>query len=242
MASDIVRNLARVTARLAASHACPVWFGERPDKSNPASLNKATASLLRLDGRYLAVTCDHVIAAFRETQRAEPASVFGIGGLEVDLDADLIDRSKELDVAVIDLAEHVRRGIIEHARFHEPAVWPTPGVVNGAFVVLAGFPGVWVEQLGLAHVRFDCFLSVSEVHSVGEHHFYARLELDKCEIVGEPVKSFEGLGGISGGPVFVWRSLHVDLVGFVVEYQENYDLLYVRRSSVVNTKGLLASS
>jgi hypothetical protein len=218
-----------------------VWFGDRPDMSSPARLNIATASLLTLNGRHLAVTCDHVVAAFRELRHDHPAAVFGIGGLEVDLDSDLIDRDKELDLAVIDIAGHVKRGTLQQAEFHEPASWPTSAVQKGAFVCLAGFPGVWVEQPGFAHLRFHSFTSVSEVHSVAESHFYARLELDKCETDGEPARCFEGLGGVSGGPVFVWRTLHAELVGFVVEYQADYDLLYIRRSDVVSEAGLRAS-
>jgi len=36
---------------------------------------------------------------------------------------------------------------------------------------------------------------------------------------------------MSGGPVFVWRRgliVNAELIGFIVEYQQNIDLLYMR--------------
>jgi hypothetical protein len=50
------------------------------------------------------------------------------------------------------------------------------------------------------------------------------------------------LGGLSGGPVFVWRRgviARAELIGFIKEYQENLDLLYVRRANCITVDGIL---
>jgi hypothetical protein len=51
-----------------------------------------------------------------------------------------------------------------------------------------------------------------------------------------------GLGGLSGGPVFVWRKtpiLIAELVGFIYEYQESLDLMLVRSAAVIRADGTL---
>jgi hypothetical protein len=178
--------LAAMSSRYVANHACPVWIGDRPDLLDPASLHFATASLVALSGRHLAVTCHHVVSAFFERRQAQSAAVFGIGGFAVDLDATLLASNEHLDLAVIDLSDYVTHGLLPPERFHEPAVWPTPPVREGAFVFFGGFPGAWAEQLGLAHLRFNALTAISEVHSIADTHFYARIELEKCEISGDP--------------------------------------------------------
>lgn len=238
--ADVTKVLAAMSSRYVANHACPVWFGDRPDLLDPASLNFATASLVSLDGRHLAVTCDHVVAAFFERRQSQSAAVFGIGGFSVDLDATLVTSSKRLDLAVIDLSRYVAHGLLPPERFHQPAVWPTPPVGVGAFVFFGGFPGVWAEQPGIAHLRFNLLTAISEVHSTADNHLVARVELDKCETTGDPGAAFPDLGGLSGAPVFTWRRLHADLIGFVYEYQVALDLLFVRRSHVLDTSDPIA--
>lgn len=231
------RALAALSSRYVANHACPVWLGDRPDTLDPADLNFATASLLALGGRYLAVTCHHVVEAFFLRRRTQADAVFGIDGFSVDLDQALLTSSQRLDLAVIDLSQYVAHGLLPADRFHQPVVWPTPPVSVGSFVFFGGFPGVWAEQPGLAHLRFNALTAVSEVHSVGESNLVARIELEKCEVSGDPSLTFPNLGGLSGAPVFTWRPLHADLVGFVYQHQADFDLLQIRRSDVLELAG-----
>jgi hypothetical protein len=54
---------------------------------------------------------------------------------------------------------------------------------------------------------------------------------------------FGFLGGLSGGPVFAWRKTPVlvaELVGFIYEYQESLDLMFVRSAAVIREDGRLA--
>jgi hypothetical protein len=233
------RALADISSRYVANHACPVWLGDRPDLLEPARLNFATASLVALGGRHLAITCHHVIDAFYQRRQAQSDAVFGIGGFSVDLDHDLLTSSKRLDLAVIDLSQYVAHDLIPRERFHQPAVWPTPPVSVGAFVFLGGFPGVWAEQPGLAHLRFNALTTISEVHSTADTHFVARVELEKCVTSGDPGLAFPNLGGLSGAPVFTWRALHADLVGFAYQYHQEFDLLLIRRSHVLDVSGAI---
>jgi hypothetical protein len=67
-----------------------------------------------------------------------------------------------------------------------------------------------------------------QVHSVGEHHLVTRVEVEKCVTQFTNGLVLGSLGGLSGGPVFVWRKdalLTAELVGFLYEYNEEYDLM-----------------
>ena len=50
---------------------------------------------------------------------------------------------------------------------------------------------------------------------------------------------------MSGGPVFVWRETGVllaEIVGFIYEYQESLDLLFIRTANVLRNYGRFANA
>jgi hypothetical protein len=192
-------TLGDLSARFAANHALPIWFGDRPDLNEAACIRTATASLVEFAGRFLAITCDHVLRGFEEFRRQCPTAVFGLSSFTLDPEVATRERSSTLDLAIIDISAEVRAGLVDKLRFHSPPTWPPRVPVQGDFVAFAGFPGAWLEQPGVAHLRFNSFASGgSEVHSVAEKHFYARLELEKCEIGLDTGRRVESLGGLSG--------------------------------------------
>ena len=80
------------------------------------------------------------------------------------------------------------------------------------------------------------------VASLGESHLQTRLDLSESISVLRDGLVLGDLGGLSGGPVMVWRTgpvLHAELVGVAVEYQESLDLLYVRRATCLDRNGSL---
>src|SRR5439155_8915756 len=48
--------------------ATPVFFGESPYASYAAGLSNGTASLVKLQNRFLAVTCQHVLQVYRRAR------------------------------------------------------------------------------------------------------------------------------------------------------------------------------
>lgn len=218
----------------------PVFFGDSPILSHTASLRNGTGSLIKLGDRYLGVTCEHVLRGYRAL--TDSRKVFQFGLLAIDPEEQLISENCQYDLAVFDLTPFVgQHQDFTSARFVEPTVWPPHDVSRDDVICLGGFPGIWREQIGLGHLRFYSFSSgASQVHSVGEHHLMTRIEVSECIHQFNNGVVMGSLGGLSGGPVFVWRKepiLNAELVGFVCEYQEELDLMYVRLANVLRVDG-----
>jgi hypothetical protein len=233
------KDLLRLTPQFPLLFAKAVFFGKEPTTRDIPSLMNGTASLVKLGGHYLGITCKHVLDAYRaaidrETRRV----VFQIGGCIIDPLPNLISESNAHDLVSICLDNYVGTQDLSAADFIEPSTWPPGDVEVGSFVMFGGFPGVWRKQAEPREVEFGSFSSGgSEVHSVQEDYFYARIEMELCVDFLTDNKSVPNLGGLSGGPVFAWRTLHCELVGFIQEYSQDYDLLYIRKAGVMSADG-----
>lgn len=229
-------------SRYAVKFAQPVFFGESPASSYSADLQSGTMTLLKFDNLFIGVTCQHVLAGYREMHETGAGIIFQIGHAECDPLEHLVSEDRQNDLATFDLTPFVEKveGMTE-ANFIEPLSWPPSGISEDDVICLAGFPGIWREQLTLGYLRFYSFSSgASEVHSVGEDRFVTRIEAEKCRLSINEGKVLGSLGGLSGGPVFCWRKsglLRAELVGFIYEYQEDLDLMYVRAAKVLNRDG-----
>lgn len=222
----------------------PVFFGDSPATAYRSNLANGTASLLRLGSRYLAITCFHVYDAYRKIRELRPATIFQVGRLGFDPSSHLLSESRELDLAVLDVTPYVREeGDLESGHFFESGSWPPAELSGTEILAFAGFPGVWREQLALSYLRFySVTCGTAEIASLAERHFYTRLALEEAEVAIRDGLVLGSLGGLSGGPVFAWRPglvLRAELVGFAIEYQQDLDLLYVRRATSVAEDGQL---
>ena len=220
-----------------------LFFGDAPVSRDLPVLQNGTTSLVKLNGQYMAITCKHVIDAYRERLVRGGRTVFQIGELIVaDALSAIVGESAKYDLASISLDRYVSMNRIEPSKFFEPTTWPPGEVEVGDFVAFAGFPGEWRKQPEIRDADFGAFSSGgSEVHSLGDNYFYARIELDRCVHPLVPEFTMPALGGLSGGPVFIWRQLHAELVGFIQQYQDQFDLLYIRKASVMLADGTFES-
>lgn len=230
-------------SRYPVRFAVPVFFGDSPSRSFSASLQNGTASLLKLRDRFLAITCHHVLQGFRE-RSATGTSYFQIGHIRMAPDQYVIAESSALDLAVIDLTSFVgREPYVTEAAFASAPQWPPKSVTTDDVICMAGFPGVWRDQVDLAYLRFYSFSSgAAEVVSVREQQIASTVQLQDCVTQINHGLVMGSLGGLSGGPVFAWRKqpvLHAELIGFIFEYQESLDLMLVRSASVIREDGTL---
>jgi hypothetical protein len=204
--------------------------------------NNATATLLQFGSKPLAVTCWHVIQNFRERPASsEPG--FWIGSLELDPLSRLIDEDRQLDLAVLDLSgldlSTVHSGGEIGSTFVRPAAWPPTRPIVGDSVSFGGFPGRLREHPRLDEVLFRSFsVGACEVTAAGDNYLVCQMER-QFWIAAPEWLEFKDWGGLSGGPAFMWRGLMPELVGFVYQYSEAYDLLYIRCSDVLSTDGTL---
>jgi hypothetical protein len=227
----------------------PVYLGDAPFSSaEEAKCFNGTATLINLGGRYLAVTCSHVLAAYRNPDPRLKNPHFQIGHLPLDPATQLIDEDSKLDLAVLEIMpsqvidEDFPELGLPRKRFFGPGIWPPEPIISEDVVSFAGFPGTWREQSGVNSMSFFMLAyGAAGVYSVGETHFYSRLEIEVSEGKTYYNKKIVDLGGMSGGPVLRWRSGQVrpDLVGFITEYQASLDLLHIRSSSVLESDGRL---
>lgn len=201
------RDLAKVLTEFPAGFMEPIFLGDRPLYRAEPSCAIGTATLVTMGGQFFAITCYHVLQAFRELQ-GQPRHC-QIGELTLNPENQLVAESKKLDLAVIGISpsqildQRSGDGLLR-TRFFQPRKWPPDPVSLDDVISLAGFPGVWREQNGVN--RFTMFMfghGATQVESIAERHFVTRIELERCVSI-HSVKEVDDLGGMSGGPVFRW--------------------------------------
>jgi Trypsin-like peptidase domain len=234
--------LFEVMSEYPTKFAHPVYLGESPHDSDTAVLASGTGVFIRFDGKLVGVTCQHVLASFRKRREANPRTIFAFGRLVVDAESLVLDESRELDLVTFDFTKLSGR-LADRGRTVEPTKWPPEEITLDDAVAFAGFPGEWREQPAKGEMTFHSFASgASPIRSVHPTYFYTRLEIDSAIRAGVGRHDLGPLGGLSGGPVFVWRRgpvLRAELVGFVTEYSKEYDLFHVRRSTCIASDGTL---
>jgi hypothetical protein len=223
--------------------AVPIFFGDSPNTSFNASLRNGTASLLKLRDRFLAVTCHHVLQGFRQCSSGE-AAFFQLGYVRISPEQHLIAESPAIDLAVFDLTPFVgRTRYVTEANFVSTPIWPPNPVTTEDVICMAGFPGIWRDQVDMGHLRFYSYSSgAAEVVSVRDRQIVTTVQIQDCVTQMNHGLVLGSLGGLSGGPVFAWRKtpvLHAELVGFIYEYQEYLDLMLVRSAAVIREDGTL---
>jgi hypothetical protein len=228
--------------------ATAAFFGDRPKKGRLQKVNNGTVTLLNLDGRRIALTCSHVLEGYRKIY-GTPNTNFQIGDLELNPLDRIIDESSDLDLVTLDLEGLSLRefsndeGIGTH--FFDPVRWPPDRIKQGDFVAFGGFPGLWRQNLSWRELLFDSWSSgATEVTSVSEDHFVCQFEREfwvaSLNLHGLEGLELRKLGGLSGSPVFIHRSIYWELVGVVYEFSESFDLMYARPTSLLRKDGTFA--
>jgi Trypsin-like peptidase domain len=239
-AGPLGQELTRFTLRFGQ----PILIASPPSEGREVKLNNGTATLVRLGETPVAITCAHVLSAYRERKASDASVEFQIGNLKVEPDECLIDENSGLDLATLNLSGRnftsmsVRKGPPE---FHEPVCWPPTPIAAGDHVTLSGYPGFWRQPPVGQLVEYDT-LSVGgqEVTTVGDNRFICQFEREFwIQSFGYAGRDLHELGGMSGGPVFVLRALHWEFAGIIYQASEDYDLLYIRPATLIRADGTI---
>jgi hypothetical protein len=224
----------------AAPFTTPVYFGTR-SRDYSLNLNNGTGAMVRIDSNFMGVTCYHVLDGYRRRRLAGDAEFFYFGDTPIDPESLLIAESKRLDLVTFNLNEIVGTSSrLSATNFYVPHRWPPTEIANGDLIVFLGFPGEWREQRDSFNLEFSAFSFGGIVDSFGEEHIYTRLLPDESITIMRERSGPDFVGGVSGAPVFAWRQEPIwsaELVGFVSDYQESLDLVYIRRATCLDVTG-----
>lgn len=231
-------------SRYAASRARALYFGDPPPFSSSSFLRSATVSLLRFGELSVGVTCQHVLHRYREVKTNNPNTIFQIGSIQFDPVECLISEDSELDLVTLDLSQIAGSANgLPQSSFIEPKTWPPEKVCENDILCLAGFPGIWRDKVARNELRFHSFSSgATFVRDANDTRFIVQIHSDEEIVTINKGLTLGSLGGLSGGPVFCWRTdgiLRAELVGFVFQYAEQMDLMFVRSARVLNQDGTL---
>ena len=249
-------------AEVPLAHAVPAYFGSSPTGTLSVQKN-GSATLLRICGKKLAVTNNHVIEGYRTDLSSEPNLLFQLGNQKLDPLELLIDEDSYYDLAVLDLTEYEAKDLAtggnKPTTFFEVSDWAPRKVKKGDFLLVGGFPGLWRRNAGNTHLRsFTLSQAGVEVKSVSEEAITCSLELERClssfssafdEHIGQinyqdpkELAKVVDFGGMSGGPAFIYRNRPsgiglIEFVGFIEAYQLEYDLLRIIPSTLIMEDG-----
>lgn len=221
----------------------PAYFGALPQTGKLATVNSGSASLLRLNGQSFALTCWHVMESYRKRLTEGPC-IFQFGDCKLDPLVQLKAEDKDLDYSLIQLTngqiDQIAKstGPFDGTYFCDISQWPPTEVKEGDFVAFGGFPGELRQAVSFDKLCFGSYSSgASRVTSARDDYIVCQFESEHWVSHGlesEP----RTIRGMSGGPVFAIRHsdagvMTYDFVGHIIEFHEDFKLLYVRLARIL---------
>lgn len=236
------RAFDRELSRYAGRFARAVYVGTPPPFSEDSIKHNATMTLIRFPEILVGVTCHHVFSKYRKLKANEPSTIFQIGRMPFDPIHHLIAEDEKRDLATFNLTSFASEAHdLGRPSFIEPHHWPPRVVSERDVVCLAGFPGIWRDELNPHELRFHWFSSgATFVESSSGERFVVGVHTGDPVVTVNKDRTLGNLGGLSGGPVFCWRNelvLHAELVGFISDYEHDWDRMIVRTARILNSDG-----
>lgn len=169
--------------------------------------------------------------------------LFQIGAVKLDPFSQLIAENKRLDLATIKLnfvqAEAITSGGEIGSLFFEPRSWPPQSLVEGDFIAFGGFPGQWRKEIAFDELEFPTFSSgACIVSQVADDRFACQFEREYwvTALNIDNRDPLYNLGGMSGGPAFIYRGLYWDFIGVIYGFS-GFDIMYLRPSHLICQDG-----
>jgi len=224
----------------------PAFFGRRPSKTRKGRIRNGSVTLVDLGAGPRAITCQHVIARYRRMRKCSNKILFQIGHVELDPLAQLIDEDSRIDLATIRLTPDQAKTLTSDGEIgscvFKPKAWPSPLLMKGEFVAFGGFPGALRTAVSFDEIEFGSWsCGASEISSVSEYQLISAFDREYWvkSFGAEHRMDFTALGGMSGGPAFIYRGLYWDFVGVVRAYNANYDTIFFSSSRALHADGTI---
>lgn len=192
------------------------------------------------------ITCQHVISCYRTMRESMEKVVFQIGGVEIDPISQLIDENATIDLATIGLTSEQARAITSDGEIgsciFRPKTWRPPVLKVGEYVAFGGFPASLKRVLSFDELVFGSWSNgASQISSVSDFRFVSKFDREYwvASFGGEGHLTSKTFGGMSGGPAFIHRKLHWELVGIVKEYEKAYDAILFASTRALRADGTI---
>jgi len=217
--------------------------GDVPDSIASSVLPlHASMTLLQLPDRRVGVTCQHVLAAYRERRVRDSAWAFQVGGVTLDPEERLLAEERLLDLAILDLEglEGVAAGALpgsgRAAGFFEPDAWPLGSAEAGELVGLGGYGVTRVIDAGAENIACE----IARASGASPAGTLASGTVTAGTPPGAvPSAALVALGGLSGGPGFVQRESGIHLAGVVFAAARSGAYLRLRPARFIRRDGTL---
>ena len=223
---------------------CKACFFGNPSETN-GKINNGTITLIKSRGKRYGITNAHVIDFYRERLLKEPNLTFNIGSSEIKIEESIIDINRDLDLCTIALEKYSDDFLDSQSEipcfFFEIDDFSLSGLKEGDSILLGGFIGDWKTRVAPDNVQFESYsIGGTETTEITSRSIRCELLFDTKKIAlnnfdrSEP----ENYGGLSGGPVFLDKTLDsgitvFKLVGIIYEYMPIANSILIKPISFI---------
>ena len=174
-----------------------------------------------------------------------PSRAFKVGDHALDPVDRLVSKDPILDLAVLDLDDVDPEWLSIRSReldFFEPAVWPLGSAEPGEPIALGGYPSFYRALSSDPDRDPGVFtLGTTRVIDVGIENIVCGLGWEYWIEGSGPYRMDEhaDLGGLSGGPGFVWRGSEFRFAGVIFAVAQNREYLRLRPARFIRQDATL---
>lgn len=229
----------------ARGYVSPIFWGLPRHAGRKPTINHGCIFFINSGKGPLAVTAEHVYAAYLKAKDESPEIICQIGNLTFVPEERLIDSDSTIDLATFRIDEREAKQIGKIVHHHPRPHWPPvrPEIGKGVFFV--GFPCSRREYRDASSNDFDAYSGMLVADKVDERSVVCQFGRENwIDLFGSgfPPEN-EWLGGISGAPLWMVTQSPVvmawQLAGVVVEFNQAFELLTARRPTFICEDGTL---
>lgn len=224
---------------IAQNSTAPIWWSRSSSPIGSAVLHNGTLTLVNTGEKTICITAGHVYSKYLEHKREFNDLECQIGSVRINLEDYFIDHSVSLDLATFGISPVLLAA--SRASAHGAPKWPPEQLLESDIVILGGYPGLLrIErrrQLGTPFVSF-----LARVAQTSLDHSAIQLNLEDAYWPDDSsgVAPASELGGMSGGPLFRYRTEPVEyfeIAGFIYQASTSYGIIFARHASCIDGSG-----
>jgi hypothetical protein len=230
-----------LTRLRAMAKMCAAFWWHSPDVG---IMHSGTVCFVDTRERVLGITADHVYRQYLKDRERDQEFICQFGNLTIRPERRVIDRNSKHDLVTFDLPE-----LAGGDRTYRPPVgtsWPAKRLVEGNWTLHGGYPAK-LRATTETTAEFDFESIFAQVHQVTPRNVI--MEVDYADMFwpdapeGREVNTDPA--GKSGGPVY-WvdetqEMTYLTLVGFIIEYHENYSTMLARHADLIRPDGSIVA-